>query len=102
MIENLYAYLIRTKEDEIIIRTSHVKGCWDDNEFDAHKAGFNIVKFINPEYKEKHEFSECYKLTRRWIKGTQWRVLFIIEDNIYFDKIGMIREWHKLCREADL
>lgn len=25
-----------------------------------------------------------------------------IEDNIYFDKIGMIREWHKLCREADL
>lgn len=25
-----------------------------------------------------------------------------IEDKIYFDKIGMIREWNKLCREADL
>lgn len=64
MIENLYAYLIRTKEDEFIIKTSHVKGCWDDNEFDAYKAGFKIVRFINPEYKAKHEFAECYRLTR--------------------------------------
>lgn len=64
MIENLYAYLIRTKEDEIIIRTSHVKGCWDDNELDANHAGFNIVRFINPEYEAKHEFSECYKIYR--------------------------------------
>lgn len=63
-VRNLYAYLIRTKEDEIIIRTSHVKGCWDDNEFDSHKAGFNIVRFINPEYEVNHQYSECYKLTR--------------------------------------
>ena len=63
-VRNLYEYLIRTKEDEIIIRTSYVKGCWDDNEFDAHKAGFNIVRFVNPEYEAKHEFAECYKLTR--------------------------------------
>lgn len=64
IIRNLYTYLRNTKEDEIIIRTSHVKGCWDDNEFDAHKAGFNIVKFINPEYEANHKYSECYKLTR--------------------------------------
>lgn len=64
-IRNLYTYLRNTKEDEIIIRTSHVEGCWDDNEFDAHKAGFNIVRFINPEYKVKHEFSECYRITRK-------------------------------------
>lgn len=64
-IKNLYSYLLRTKEDEIIIRTSHVKGCWDDNEFDAHKAGFNIVKFINPEYEAKNEFAECYRIIRK-------------------------------------
>lgn len=65
MVSNLYAYLMNTKENEIIIRTSHVKGCWGDNEFDAHLAGFNIVRFINPEYEAKNEFSECYKLTRK-------------------------------------
>lgn len=64
-IRNLYSYLINTKEDKIIIRTSYVKGGWDDNELDAHLAGFNIVRFINPEYEAKHEFSECYKLTRK-------------------------------------
>lgn len=64
-VRNLYAYLMNTKENEIIIRTSHVKGCWNDNEFDAHQAGFNIVRFINPKYEAKHEFSECYKLTRK-------------------------------------
>lgn len=65
IIRNLYAYLMNTKEDEIIIRTTYVEGGWVDNEFDAHLAGFNIVRFINPEYKAKHEFSECYKLTRK-------------------------------------
>lgn len=64
-VKNLYAYLMNTKENEIIIRTSYVKGGWDDNELDAHLAGFNIVRFINLEYEAKHEFSECYKLTRK-------------------------------------
>lgn len=65
IVRNLYSYLINTKENEIIIRTSYVKGGWCDNELDAHLAGFNIVRFINPEYEAKHEFSECYKLTRK-------------------------------------
>lgn len=64
-VRNLYAYLMKTKENEIIIRTTHVEGGWADNELDAHLAGFNIVRFINPEYEAKHEFSECYKLTRK-------------------------------------
>lgn len=55
---------MNTKENEIIVRTSHVKGGWYDNELDAHLAGFDIERFINPEYEAKHEFSECYRLTR--------------------------------------
>ena len=35
-IANLYAYLKRTRADEIIVRTTLVAGCWDDNECDAH------------------------------------------------------------------
>lgn len=34
-IENLYAFLKGTKEDEIIVRTTRVAGGWHDNEFDA-------------------------------------------------------------------
>ena len=64
-IRNLYAYLKATKADEIIIRTTYCTGGWHDNEFDAHAAGFNITRFINPEYEARHEFAECYRLTRR-------------------------------------
>lgn len=64
-IRNLYAYLKATTADEIIIRTSRVTGGWHDNEFDANAAGFNISRFINPEYEARHEFAECYRLTRR-------------------------------------
>ena len=63
-IHNLYAYLKATKEDEIVVRTSRVKG-WHDNEFDAQAAGFHIQRFINPELEARHEFSECYRLTRK-------------------------------------
>lgn len=38
-IENLYAFLKGTKEDEIIVRTTRVAGGWHDNEFDAKTAG---------------------------------------------------------------
>lgn len=64
-ISNLYSYLKNTKENEIVIRTTRVKGGWHDAEFDAHAAGFNIYRFINPEYVLKHEFAECYKLIRK-------------------------------------
>lgn len=64
-VSNLYAYLKATKEDEIIIRTSRVKGGWHDNEFDANAAGFDICRFNNPELEALHEFAECYRLTRR-------------------------------------
>lgn len=64
-VRNLYTYLKRTTADEIIIRTTRVTGGWHDNEFDANKAGFNISRFINPEYEARREFAECYRLTRR-------------------------------------
>jgi hypothetical protein len=64
-IKNLYAYLKNTKEDEIVVRTSHVMGGWHDNEFDANAAGFNIHRFNNKEMEARHEFSECYHLIRK-------------------------------------
>lgn len=67
-IPNLYAYLKATTEDEIIVRTSRVKGGWHDNEFDANLAGFDIQRFINPELTARHEFDECYRLTRKGAK----------------------------------
>lgn len=64
-ISNLYNFLRNTELDEIIIRTSRVAGCWNDNEFDANRAGFNITRFNNPKYIARHEFAECYRITRR-------------------------------------
>lgn len=64
-ISNLYAYLKKTTEDEIIVRTSRVRGGWHDNEFDVQAAGFDICRFINPELEARHKFFECYRLTRR-------------------------------------
>ena len=64
-VENLYAYLKRTREDRIIVRTTYVAGGWHDNEFSAHAAGFEIRRFQNPEYLARREFAECYLLTRR-------------------------------------
>lgn len=64
-IKNLYVYLKKATADEIIVRTTHCEGGWHDNEFDANAAGFDIVKFINPEYKARREFAWCYRLTRR-------------------------------------
>jgi hypothetical protein len=64
-INNLYAFLMNTNEDEIIVRTSRVSGGWYDNEFDAHAAGFSISRFINKEMEARHEFAECYRITRR-------------------------------------
>lgn len=64
-ISNLYDYLLNTNENKIIVRTTRVSGCWYENEFDANAAGFNIVRFINPEMEARHEFSECYLITRK-------------------------------------
>ena len=64
-IEILYAYLKRTRENRIIVRTTYVAGGWHDNEFSAHAAGFEICRFQNPEYLARREFAECYLLTRR-------------------------------------
>ena len=63
-IENLYAYLKRTREDRIIVRATYVAGGWHENEFSAHAAGFEICRFQNPEYLARREFAECYLLTR--------------------------------------
>ena len=49
-IENLYAYLRKTTEDEIIV---------------ANAAGFDICRFTNPVFEAQRTFSECYRLTRR-------------------------------------
>lgn len=62
-IENLYSFLKHTDADEIIIRTSRVRGCWYDNERDANAAGFHIRRFINLEYEARHEFAECYNIS---------------------------------------
>lgn len=64
-IRNLYKYLKATDADEVIVRTSRVSGGWHDNEFDAQAAGFDIQRFINPEMEARHEFSECYRITRK-------------------------------------
>lgn len=64
-ISNLYAYLKKTDADVVVVITSLVSGGWHDNEFDAHAAGFEIVRFQNPELAAQHKFSECYKFTRR-------------------------------------
>lgn len=64
-IRNLFCFLKSTDADEIVIRTSLVVGGWHDNEFDAHAAGFEINRFINPEYASRHEFVECYRLIRK-------------------------------------
>ena len=66
-IRDLYAYLMATTENEIIVRTTHVKTGqgWHDDEFDANQAGFRISRFIYPEYVKKHEFAECYYLQRK-------------------------------------
>ena len=64
-ISNLYAYLMDTDEDEIIVRTSQVAGCWYDNEFNANAAGFMISRFTNKEMEARHEFSECYRIVRK-------------------------------------
>jgi uncharacterized protein with NRDE domain len=64
-INNLYAFLMSTNEDEIIVRTSLVSGGWHDNEFDAHAAGFNISRFTNQAIEARRGFAECYRITRR-------------------------------------
>lgn len=65
VIKNIYSYLKHTDADEVVIRTSQVRGGWHDIEFDANAAGFNITRFINPEYEARHQFPECYKFWRR-------------------------------------
>lgn len=64
-VRNLRAFLLATKADRIILRTSMVAGCWYDNEADAESAGFTITRFIDAELEDRHEFSECYLLARK-------------------------------------
>ena len=63
-IENLYAFLKATKENEIIVRTTRVAGGWYDNAFAANAVGSMISRFTNKEMEAHHEFSECYRLVR--------------------------------------
>ena len=64
-INNLFAYLKNSTENEIIVRTTKIEGAWDDIQFDACSAGFSVSIFQNPEYIARHEFAECYRLTRK-------------------------------------
>ena len=61
-IKNLATYLKNTKQNVIIVRTSHVSKGFDDNCFDANMAGFDLYRFQNKELKG---FQECYKMVRR-------------------------------------
>ena len=63
-IENVWKFLRATKEDAILVRTSRVGEGWHDVEFDAHAAGFEVYRVIDPEMKARHEFAECYKFIR--------------------------------------
>ena len=64
-IPDLYAFLRGTDADEIIARTTYIPDGWHDAEFEAHRAGFQISRFINEDYVRNHTFAECYCLTRR-------------------------------------
>lgn len=64
-ITNLYSFLKKQDADRIIIRTTYCNGGWHDNEFDANAAGYNISRFLNPEWKAIHQFSEAYLLTKK-------------------------------------
>ena len=64
-VPDLRTFLRNTGADEIIGRTTYFSGGWHDIEFDANRAGFNILRFINEEYVRNHTFAECYRLTCR-------------------------------------
>ena len=64
-IPDLYAFLRDTDADEVITRTTYIPGDWHEAEFEAHRAGFQISRFINEDYVRNHTFAECYRLTRR-------------------------------------
>lgn len=63
-IKNITSYLKNTKEDVVIIRSTHVTTgqSFDDNVFDANRAGFDLYRFQN---KDLAGFQECYKMVRR-------------------------------------
>ena len=63
-IKNITSYLKNTKENVVIIRSTHVKTgqAFDDNVFDANRAGFDLYRFQN---KDLAGFQECYKMVRR-------------------------------------
>ena len=63
-IKNITSYLKNTKENVVIIRSTHVTTgqSFDDNVFDANRAGFDLYRFQN---KDLTGFHECYKMVRR-------------------------------------
>lgn len=63
-VEDLRTFLRNTDLDDILLRTSYVAGGWHDNEFDAHRAGFNIYRTHDQELADRHEFADCYHLVR--------------------------------------
>lgn len=64
-ISSIYAYLLQTTADTVIVRTTRVSGGWYDVESSANSAGFNATRFINQDYVARREFSECYSFTRK-------------------------------------
>ena len=63
-IKNITSYLKNTKENVVIIRSTHVKTgqAFGDDIFDANRAGFDLYRFQN---KDLEGFKECYKMVRR-------------------------------------
>lgn len=64
-LSDLGAFLRGTDADEIIARTTYIPGGWHEAEFEAHRAGFQISRFLNKDYVRNHTFAEYYRLTRR-------------------------------------
>ena len=64
-LSDLGAFLRGTGADETIARTTYIAAVWREAEFVAHRAGFQISRFLNEDYVRNHTFAECYRLTRR-------------------------------------
>lgn len=63
-VRDLLEVLQNTEADEVQIRTSRAPIGWDDVQFYAHKAGFNVGRGMSAELLARNEFPEIYVFTR--------------------------------------
>lgn len=62
-ISNIYSWLKKAKEDEIVIRSSYIMSSWDDIKTDAMIAGFEAWR--NPSDSRFTGFNESYTFKRK-------------------------------------